>query len=355
VIGFDETNGWIYFDGKREGPHNKMIYRVKLDGSELTLLISNPGWYSAKFSPDFSHAVITYNNAQLPDQIYIIDATGKTTASLLVNDLPAFQTTNITWPEFMEIKTSDNNTELSCYLIKPHDFDATKKYPVITYGYSGPNHQVVTNQWMRIRNLWHSYMTSLGFIVFCVDGRGMSGRGCDFKHYAYGDISNWMIHDQIEGAKYLASLPFIDSSRIGFWGWSGGGYMACMLSTRASQYFSTCVAIASCTDFALYDTIWTERFMGLLSENKKGYDAANVLTYTKEMNSNLMLIHGTGDDNVHPQHTLKFVEALVQANKQFDLMLYPNRTHGIAGGNTSLHLYTKMTNFFINHLKPSTI
>jgi len=352
VIGLDQTNEWVYFDGKKDGPHNQMVYRVKLDGTELSCLVSEPGWYKANFAPDYGHCVMTYNRMDLPDQVTLLKADGTLVKKLVVNNLPAMTAYELAWPEFGVLK-NDNGEEMTYYLTKPTGFDSSKKYPVIVFGYSGPAHQVAVNQWVRTRNLWHAYMASKGFIVFCVDHRGCSGRGRAFKHYAYKDLSHYMVKDQICGVEFLRTLPFVDASRIGFWGWSGGGYLACMLICRASEYFSTCVAVASVTDFRTYDTIWTERYMGLLNENEKGYKDADVLTYTKQMKGNLLLVHGTGDDNVHPQNTMMFVEALVQADKQFDLMLYPNRNHGIYGGNTSFHLFTKITNFFTQHLKPN--
>ncbi len=200
------------------------------------------------------------------------------------------------------------------------------------------------------RTLWHQLMTEKGYVVFCVDNRGTGGRGKAFKNLAYGDLSKWAVHDQIEGVKYLQSLKYVDASRIGFWGWSGGGYLCCMLMTRAADYFSTGVAVAPVSDFRNYDTIWTERYMGLLSENKKGYAAANVLNYTEGLKGDILLIHGSGDDNVHPQNTMQFVDDLIAKNKQFDLMVYPNRNHRIHGGNTSRHLFTMITEYFLENL-----
>ncbi|RMF61233.1 MAG: S9 family peptidase [Calditrichaeota bacterium] len=216
---------------------------------------------------------------------------------------------------------------------------------------------MVLNRWgmgSRFRHvqrvLWHQYMTEQGYIVFCVDNRGTGGRGKAFKDVAYGDLSQWAVHDQVEGARYLSRLPYVDSNRIGFWGWSGGGYLTCMMLLRAPDVFKTGVAVASVTDFRNYDTIWTERYMGLLTDNQEGYEKANVLNYADGLKGHLLMIHGTGDDNVHPQNTLQLANKFITLNKQFDLMLYPNRNHRIHGGNTQLHLFTLISNYFMENL-----
>ena len=193
-------------------------------------------------------------------------------------------------------------------------------------------------------------MAQNGYIIFCVDNRGTGGRGKEFKDLAYGDLSKWAVHDQIEGAKFLSSLPYVDTDRIGFWGWSGGGYLTLMMMTRGTDYFSTGVSVAPVSDFHLYDAIWTERYMGLPDENEDGYKAANVLTYADQLKGKLLIIHGTGDDNVHFQNSIQIINELEAKLKQFDLMIYPNRNHRISGGNTQLHLFTLISNYFLNHL-----
>jgi dipeptidyl-peptidase-4 len=193
-------------------------------------------------------------------------------------------------------------------------------------------------------------MSEQGYIIFSMDNRGTGGRGKDFKNLMYGDISKWAVNDHIEGAKFLAKLDFVDSSRIGVWGWSGGGYLALMLLTRGADYFSTGVAVAPVSDLRLYDAIWTERYMGLPDENEEGYRNASTLTYAGLLKGKLLIIHGTGDDNAHYQNTLQAVNEFQAQNKQFDLMLYPNRNHNISGGYTSLHLFTKITEYFLDNL-----
>ena len=193
-------------------------------------------------------------------------------------------------------------------------------------------------------------MTEKEYIVFSVDNRGTGGRGKQFKNLAYGDISKWIVNDQIEGAKYFSSLPYVDATRIGIWGWSGGGYLTCHLMTRGTDYFKAGVAVSPVTDFRNYDTIWTERYMGLLSENEQGYKDANVLNYVDLLKGKLLVIHGTGDDNVHFQNSVQLIQKLIEDGKQFDFMMYPNKNHAISGLKTQAHLFNKITEHFVSNL-----
>ena len=358
IIGVDENGGWVYLYGKKESPGAHDIYRVKLDGKKFERVSDYlDGWHTAEFSPDFKHYVATASNVKSPTRVTLRKADGKEVRMLEENKIPALAEYNIVYPEFFNIKTSDNGTELNCYMMKPADFDPSKKYPVLVYGYGGPGSQMVVNRWgmgSRFRHLqrvlWHQMLTEKGYIIFTVDNRGTGGRGRDFKNLAYRDLSKWSVHDQIEGAKYLKTLPYVDGSRIGFWGWSGGGYLTCMIMTRGADHFTTGVAVASVSDFRNYDTIWTERYMDLLSDNLEGYEAANVNNYADGLEGNILIIHGSGDDNVHPGNSLQFVEVLIDKNKQFDMMIYPNRNHRISGGNTSVHLFTKISNYILENL-----
>ena len=356
VIGVDDERGFVYFYGKKDSPTEHQIYRVKLDGSGFEQISTELTWHTGEFAPDFRHYVGFSSDIRTPTQVVLRTGDGKAVRMLEKNAIPALAEFNMVYPEFMTITTSDG-VELSACMMKPADFDPSRKYPVLVFGYGGPGSQMVLNRWgmgghfrSLQRVLWHQLMTENGYIVFTVDNRGTGGKGKAFKDLAYGDLSRWAVHDQVEGAKYLAGLPYVDAKRIGFWGWSGGGYLAGMIQTRANDYFATSVAVAMVSDFRNYDTIWTERYMGLLSENKAGYDAADVLTYAPQLEGNLLLIHGSGDDNVHPNNVWQLVDALVAANKQFDLMVYPNRNHRISGGNTSRHLFTLITDYLLQHL-----
>ncbi len=357
VIGVDEQGGWVYFYGRKGSPIEQHIYRATLAGQGLQRISPAPlTWHRADFSPDFSHYVAFSSDARTSTQISLRKSDGSPVRVLEENRIEALAEYDMVYPEFLTVTASDG-MQLNAWMMKPADFDPAKKYPVIVYGYGGPGSQTVTNQWAGgeafhslQRTLWHQFMTDNGYIIFSLDNRGTGGRGKAFKNLAYGDISKWAVEDQIEGAKYLAGLPYVDASRIGFWGWSGGGYLTCMMLTRGAEYFAAGVAVASVTDFRNYDTIWTERYMGLLSDNREGYEAADVLNYADLLKGRLLLIHGGGDDNVHPQNTSQLVEKLIAANKQFDLMLYPNRNHGISGGNASRHLYSLMARYFEENL-----
>jgi dipeptidyl-peptidase-4 len=357
VIGVDESGRQVYFYGKKESPMEKHIYRVALDGKTLQKVSGeNLGWHKGKFSPDYRYYVSTASAIDTPPQATLRKSDGELVRVLEKGEIPALKEYQPVYPEFFAIKTGDG-VELNALMMKPADFDPNRKYPVIVYGYGMPGSQVVENIWGLStsyrgfqRHLWHRMMTEKGYIIFSLDNRGTGGRGKAFKDLAYGDLSKWSVQDQIEGAKYLAGRPYVDASRIGFWGWSGGGYLTCLMLTRGADYFAAGAAVASVTDFRNYDTIWTERYMGLLSENQSGYDAANVNNYAHLLRGKLMLIHGSGDDNVHPQNTIQFMDKLIAENKQFSLMIYPNRNHRINGGNTSRHLYTLLTNYFLENL-----
>lgn len=357
VIGVDESGGWVYFYGKKDSPLQEHIYRAALDGKKMQKISgADLTWHEGNFSPDYRFYVALSSDIKTPVQVTLRESGDGLVRVLEQNDIPALKEYQPVYPEYFTIKTGDG-VSLNASMMKPADFDPTRKYPVIVHGYGGPGSQLVENRWgmgksySRLqRYLWHQMMTEKGFIIFFLDNRGTGGRGKAFKNLTYGDLSKWSVHDQIEGAKYLASLPYVDASRIGFWGWSGGGYLTCLMLTRGADYFAAGVAVASVTDFRNYDTIWTERYMDLLCENKKGYDDANVNNYAHLLKGKLLLIHGTGDDNVHPQNTMQFVERLIAENKQFDLMLYPNRNHGIKSGNTSRHLYTLLADYFLENL-----
>lgn len=349
VDGVDESAGWVYLSGKKDSPIQENLYRVKLDGTDFQKISGEHGWYNANYAPGYNHFVEFYSNASTPTETSLRNSDGSLVITLEDGKISSLENYNMVYPEFLKFKTTDG-TELNAYIMKPADFDPSKKYPVLVYGYGGPGSQMVVDRWGGTRTFWHQYMTGHGYIVFCVDNRGTGGRGKAFKDLAYLDLGKWSVHDQVEGAKYLASLPYVDKSRLGFWGWSGGGYLTCMMLTKGADYFKTGVAVAPVTDFHLYDAIWTERYMGLTLDNKKGYDAANVLTYADKLKGKLMIIHGTGDDNVHYQNTMQLIQKLVDENKQFDIMFYPNKNHRISGGVTQWQLFTKISNYFFNNL-----
>ncbi len=349
VEGVSESEGLVYFYGKKDTPLEQHIYRVKLNGENLQKISDLPGWHTAVFSPGCKYFINEFSSVRHPSKTYLRNAEGTLIRKLRENNLPALNNVNIAYPEFSTFTTKDE-FRLNYYMIKPHDFDPGKKYPVLVYGYGGPGSQRVINKWDETRQLWHQMMTEKGYIVFCVDNRGTGGQGKELKNLMYKDLSKWSVNDHIEAAKYLTTLSYVDADRIGFWGWSGGGYLCLMLMTRANEYFSTGVSVAPVSDFHLYDAIWTERYMGMPDDNVDGYKASSVFTYAENLKGNLLIVHGTGDDNVHYQNTMQIVREFQLKGKIFDLMLYPNKNHRIKGGNTQLHLYTLITNYFLRNL-----
>ncbi|MDB9824055.1 S9 family peptidase, partial [Flavobacteriaceae bacterium] len=232
----------------------------------------------------------------------------------------------------------------------PTDFNPDKKYPLFMYQYSGPGSQKVANKWYDQRDLWHQLLTQKGYIVACVDGRGTGFKGAGFKKVTYQQLTKYETEDQIAAAKKLGALPYVDADRIGIWGWSYGGHMSTNCILKGNDVFALAIAVAPVTNWRFYDTIYTERFMRTPQENPSGYDLNSPLNYAHLLKGKYLLIHGSGDDNVHVQNTMRMIEALVQADKQFDWAIYPDKNHGIYGGNTSTHLFNKMTTFIENNL-----
>jgi len=344
-----EEKNVLFFYGKKDSPIEENIYYVNLNGKDLKRISKNNGWHSAIFSPDKKFYVDYYSNAVTPTTTILNNSDGTEVRVLNSGKILALDNHNMVYPSFVKYRTTDG-TELNGYFIKPYNFNPKKKYPVLVYGYGGPGSQMVVDRWGGERTFWHQYMTEQGYIIFCTDNRGTGGRGKAFKNLSYLDLSKWSVRDQTEGAKYLATLPYVDKNRIGFWGWSGGGYLTIAMLTRAADYFKTGVAVAPVSDFKLYDAIWTERYMGLTNENIDGYKNANLNNTANGLKGKLLIIHGSGDDNVHYQNTLQFINKCIEINKQVDMFIYPNRAHSISGGNTRLHLFTKITDYFLRNL-----
>ncbi len=235
-------------------------------------------------------------------------------------------------------------------MLKPPDFDPGKKHPVLIYVYGGPGSQTVTNTWGRSQTVWFQMLAQQGYIVVSVDPRGTQLRGEEFKKMTYLQLGKYETTDMIESAKYLGSLPYIDKDRIGVFGWSYGGYMALLCMTKGSDYFRTGIAVAPVSSWRFYDNIYTERFMRTPDENSEGYDENSPINFAGLLKGKLLIVHGSGDDNVHVENSIAMIDALVDSKKQFDLMIYPNRDHGIYGGNTRIHLFKLMTDYLTNNL-----
>jgi dipeptidyl-peptidase-4 len=347
--GYSDSDKIIYFYGKKDGVVNQHIYRVNVDGKNLSRISDSSGWHEAIFSPDYKYLIHTYNSINIPLKVYLRKTNGDPVLTLRENDLPALKEYELGKVTIESLSTSDG-INLNYLMIYPDNFDPSKKYPVIVYGYGGPGSQNSIDSWRGTRQLWHRMMAAKGFIIFTMDNRGTGGRGKSFKNLAYKDLGKWVVNDHIEAAKFLARLPYVDAKRIGVWGWSGGGTLTLHLMTRAADYFKSGISIAANTDFLLYDTIWSERYFGLPQDNLEAYINSSAKTYAHLLKGNLLLVHGMEDDNVHYQHTIQMAKKLQELGKQFELMLYPNKNHSISGAETQRHLYELMTNFFLRTL-----
>ncbi len=251
-------------------------------------------------------------------------------------------------PEFLKVQV--NGVELNAWMIKPPDFDPTRRYPLLMYVYGGPGSQTVTDAWWGDRYLWHQLLAAEGYLVASVDNRGTGARGARFKKVTYLNLGRYESADQIAAARYFAELPYVDGDRIGIWGWSYGGYMASLSLFKGADVFRAGIAVAPVTDWRLYDTIYTERYMRTPQENPDGYAESAPLAYADHLQGRFLLVHGTGDDNVHAQNSTQLVERLEEANKQFEFRLYPNKAHGISGAATRVNLFTLLTDFLKQNL-----
>ena len=346
-LGYDPEEGSFYFSSNEESPLRSAIYKIDRKGKK-TKLSSQTGTNEAQFSTDMKYFMNRYSNLDTPTVITLNDNTGKALTTLVDNAELKQKISGIALPkkEFFSFQTQDG-TKLNGWMIKPTNFSASKKYPVLLYQYSGPGSQEVLD---KFKVSWENYMASQGFIVVCVDGRGTGGRGADFAKSTYLNLGIKEAKDQVATAQYLGSLPYVDKNRIGIWGWSYGGYMTIMSMSEGTPVFKAGAAVAPVTDWKYYDTVYGERFMRTPNENAEGYKASSAFTRADKLNGNLLLVHGMADDNVHFQNTAEYAEHLVQLGKQFDMQVYTNRNHSIFGGNTRLHLYNKLTNFFNREL-----
>ena len=346
MVGLDEKGKKLYYLSTEASPMERNLYVIQLDGKGKKLLSPAKGTHSINMSPDHRFFIGYHSTADSPVTVTLNEANGKTLKVL--EDNTALKGRLATYAlgkkEFFTFPTVDG-TVLNGYLIKPADFDPNKKYPVLMYVYGGPGSQNVLNSWGGTRDFWHQHLAAEGYLVASIDNRGTGARGRDFKHATYANLGKLETIDQIEGAKYLAKMPFVDPSRIGIWGWSYGGYMSSLSLMIGNNVFKTAIAVAPVTTWRYYDTVYTERYLKTPQLNPAGYDDNSPITHVNKLKGNFLLIHGTGDDNVHFQNAVDLVNALIAADKQFESFYYPNRNHGISGGNTTWHLYTQMTDF----------
>ncbi len=341
----------IYFQSVEGSSTERGIYAIKLSGKGKRTLQPTQGTNGATFSSNGIYYIHSYSDEQTPP-VYTLYETRKNNPirellenKTLVEKLSSFGFSD---KEFSTIEINGN--ELNMWMIKPADFDPSKKYPLMMFQYSGPGSQQVANRWADSRTLWHKALANQGYIIACVDGRGTGFKGANFKKSTYLKLVKYETLDQIAAAKSLGALPYVDADRIGIWGWSFGGHMATHCLLTGNEVFSLAIAVAPVTNWRFYDTIYTERFMRTPQENPEGYDLNSPLNYADQLKGKYLIIHGSGDDNVHVQNTMRMVDELIQADKQFEWMVYPDKNHGIYGGNTRKHLYTKMTNFILENL-----
>ena len=354
IYGLDEANGEVFYQGSKIAPMQKEIYFVKLDGSKDHALggkDAETGTNNAEFSSNFSYFVMNHSTANTASTYTVYDNQGVKIRTIEDNKgVEGLQKDYNTQPiEFFKFTTSEN-VELNGWMIKPTGFDPAKKYPVFMTQYSGPGSQQVVDAWKGQDYWWYQMLAQKGYMIVCVDPRGTGGRGEEFRKMTYKQLGHYETIDQIEAAKWLAKQPYVDGKRIGIFGWSYGGYMSSLCILKGNDVFKAAIAIAPVTNWKWYDSIYTERYMQTEKENTEGYKNNSPVYFADRLKGNYLLVHGMADDNVHFQNSVEMVDALVNANKQFDTYYYPNKNHGIFGGSTRLHLYTKMTNFLMEKL-----
>ncbi|MBN2660504.1 MAG: S9 family peptidase [Tannerellaceae bacterium] len=348
LIGIDEVTKTVYYESAEESPLRRAVYKIDAKGVK-TRLTKQAGTNSAEFSANFAYYVNKYSNANTPMQITVYEAK-KGTALRVLQDNNALKKKlaeyGYTKKEFFTVQTA-SGYELNAWMVKPVNFDENKKYPVLMVQYSGPASQEVTDSYGFD---WEHYLASKGIMVVSVDGRGTGARGEAFRKCTYMKMGLLESQDQVEAAQALGKLSYVDANRIAIWGWSFGGYCTLMSMSTGNGTFKAGIAVAPPTDWKYYDSIYTERFMRTPNENFEGYAATSPIKLADKLQGKLLLIHGSADDNVHFQNSMEYAEALVQANKQFDMQVYKDRNHSIYGGNTRFHLYTKMSDFLFNNL-----
>lgn len=348
VHGVDMQNGWVYFSGTKDSHIQENQYRVPLRGGAVERLTQGEGNHSATFNSSFSHFVGGWSNMSTPHQQRLYKADGSLERIINENKVTVLDEFKLSKPEFMTVKTRDG-FEMEAVMIKPPDFDPTKKYPVLQYTYAGPHAPQVRNAWTGNRYLWHQMLAQKGYIIWMCDNRTASGKGEESTWPVYKQMGTLELRDIEDGVTFLKSQPFVDGDRIGIWGWSYGGFMTSYALTH-SKNFKMGIAGGSVTDWALYDSIYTERFMLTPKNNPAGYEKTSVLKSAKDLHGKLLLIHGMMDDNVHQQNTIQFINELQKHNKQFEFMPYPTQRHGVVNPQQVRHMYQTMTDFVLRNL-----
>ncbi|MCE1200456.1 MAG: prolyl oligopeptidase family serine peptidase, partial [Marinilabiliales bacterium] len=347
--GYDAARKFFYYQAAEKSPMQREVWAVSADKKKKIRLSELEGTNNASFSNGFKYYINTFNNVKTPNLVTLHDISGKEIRVLEDNAELQTKLSALSLPqkEFFHFKTSEG-VELNGWMIKPRPFRADTKYPVLMTQYSGPNSQQVLDIFSVS---WDTYLAQQGYLVVCVDPRGTGARGEEFRKCTYGKLGDLESTDQVETAKYLGGLPFVDSGRIAIWGWSFGGFISAMTLCKGGDLIHAAIAVAPVISHYYYDTVYTERYMGMPSQNQEGYDQNSPIALAKGIKGKLLLVAGTADDNVHYQNTIEFAEALVQNNIQFRMMTYNNRNHNLRGGNTTLHLYTLFDEFLKENLK----
>lgn len=351
ILGVDTKKQMIYYLSTEVSPLEKHFYQISFNGKNKKRLSLEPGNHSITLSSSFNFFIDTYSQMGIPPVTKLMTIDGKLVKVLEDNKElnEKLQSYEISKPEFFQFTTTEG-VALNGWMIKPSNFDENKKYPVLMYCYGGPGHQTVVNRYNGTDFFWYQMLASQGYIIVSVDNRGTGGRGASFKKCTYKQLGKLECIDQIETAKYLGSLKYVDKNRIGIWGWSFGGYLTSLCLTKGNEYFKAGIAVAPVTNWRFYDTIYTERYLQRPQDNPSGYDENSPIHFADKLKGAYLIVHGTADDNVHFQNAMEMVDALIKNNKQFEQFFYPNRNHGIYGGVTRYHLYNKLTKFILNSI-----
>ncbi|MDQ3810370.1 MAG: S9 family peptidase, partial [Chloroflexota bacterium] len=353
VVTVDERRGHVYVVEAAPTPLERQVFRYPLRGNGARTRVTRAaGSHEVTIGPNARYLVDYYSTASMPTVVTLYELPSMRQRRVLADNgeqRAKLSRLAIRPPEFFKVPTPGGDS-LNAFRIVPAGFDSTRKYPVLMYVYGGPNSQTVLDDYGGDRYLWHQLLAQKGYVVVSVDNRGTGARGRVFRKVVYRNLGKYETRDQIDAARWLASRPWVDGGRIGIWGWSYGGYMAALLAGEGGDTFQMAIAVAPVTDWRLYDTIYTERYMWIPQENPEGYRESAPQTHVDRVSASVLLVHGTGDDNVHAQNSLQLADRLQAAGKQFELMLYPNRTHSIAGGNTRAHLFGLLTRFVDEHL-----
>lgn len=351
--GVDEKRGHVYFTALEASILERHLYRTSEKGGKIRRVTKRPGTHTTTFSQDHRYYIDRYSSASTPPVISLHNAEGKMLFTLFESDMTELESYELPLPEYFRI-TSKEGLDFQCSMLKPRDFDPAKRYPVLVYVYGGPHAQVIRNGWGGTRYLWHAYMADRGYIIFSLDNRGSYGRGPEWENWVLKKMGQFELDDQLAGVEYLKTLPYVDPSRIGIWGWSYGGYMTSLAMFKAPGVYRAGAAVAPVTDWRFYDTIYTERYMKRPEDNEDGYHDGSPVNFVDGLQGAFLLVHGTSDDNVHLANSFALIDALIKAGKDFDMMVYPRKLHGIRGKQARVHLFRRLTRFFDDNLLPPT-